>query len=54
MCCPKLVSVPFGLKTSMIDFAHFGLELGMVWVGTTASVYQFQINKKELKCNMRI
>ena len=34
------VFVPFGMKTG-IDFAHFNLELGMVY---TASVYQFQIN----------
>ena len=46
MCRPKLVLCRSDLKTS-IDFAHFGLELGVVYEGTTASVYQFQINKKE-------
>ena len=36
MCRPKGYSFlrRFGLKTG-IDFAHFGLELGMVFEGTT-------------------
>ena len=40
MCRPKRVGflTPFGLKTG-IDFAHFGLELGMVFEGTTG-VYE--------------
>ena len=34
---------PFGLKTG-IDFAHFGLESGMVFEGTTGAyerIYRF-------------
>ena len=40
MCRPKRVGflTRFGLKTG-IDFAHFGLELGMVFEGTTG-VYE--------------
>ena len=40
MCRPKRVGflIRFGLKTG-IDFAHFGLELGMVFEGTTG-VYE--------------
>ena len=35
MCCPNgLVIHPFGLKTG-IDPAHFGVESGMVFKGTT-------------------
>ena len=39
-CRPKRVGflTRFGLKTG-IDFAHFGLELGMVFEGTTG-VYE--------------
>ena len=29
----------FGLKTGLIHFAHFGLEMGMVFEGTTG-VYE--------------
>ena len=41
----------FGLKTG-IDFAHFGLELGMVFEETTGVYericrFQFQMNTKE-------
>ena len=41
----------FGLKTR-IYFAHFGLESGMVFKGTTGSVwtylsFQFKMSKKE-------
>ena len=41
----------FGLKTG-IDSAHFGLESGMVYEGTTVvypmcSSFQFQMNRKE-------
>ena len=52
----------FGLKTG-IHFAHFGLESGMVFEGTTG-VYEriyrfnyipvFQMSKKKLKRNVRI
>ena len=50
---------PFGLKTG-IDFAHFGLESGMVFEETpcervnvwTYLSFQFQMNQK--KSNMRI
>ena len=47
----------FGLKTG-IDFAHFGLELGMMYEGTTI-VYQCVRrqafpNEQERECNMRI
>ena len=40
MCCPKGVWFlrRFGLKAG-IDFAHFGLESGMVFKGTTG-VYE--------------
>ena len=46
----------FGLKTG-INFAHFGVESGMVFGGTHGSVwmylsFQFQMSKKER--NMRI
>ena len=42
---------PFGLKTG-IDFAHFGLEPGMVFKGTAVAgtnvfLFQFQMSKKE-------
>ena len=42
---------PFGLKTG-IDFAHFGLESGMVFKGTAVAgtnvfLFQFQMSKKE-------
>ena len=46
----------FGLKTG-IHFAHFGLELGMVFEGTTECINVFIIsipNEKERKRNMRI
>ena len=46
----------FGLKTD-IHFAHFGLELGMVFEGTTECINVFIIsipNEKERKRNMRI
>ena len=46
----------FGLKTD-IHFTHFGLELGMVFEGTTEciNVYIISIpNEKERKRNMRI
>ena len=46
----------FGLKTD-IHFAHFGLESGMVFEGTTESINVFIIsipNEKERKRNMRI
>ena len=41
----------FGLKTS-IDFAHFGLESGLIFKGTTGVYeriyfFQFQMSKKE-------
>ena len=49
----------FGLKTG-IDFAHFGLERGLVFKGTTARVrthllFQFQMKEKyaNLKWNLR-
>ena len=46
----------FGLKTG-IDFAHFGLESGMVFEGTRSVrrylSFQFQMSKKEGK-KMRI
>ena len=42
-----------GLKTS-INFAHFGLESGMVFKGTTGAYerilsFQFQMNKNEIE-----
>ena len=42
---------PFGLKTG-IDFAHFGLEPGMVFKGTAVAgtnvfLFQFQMSMKE-------
>ena len=46
----------FGLKTGL-HFAHFGLESGMVFEGTTAFINVFIIsipNEKERKRNMRI
>ena len=47
----------FVLKTS-IHFAHFGLELGAVFEGTTECmnvfIVQFQTSKKERKRIMRI
>ena len=46
----------FGLKTG-IHFAHFGLELGMVFEGTTEYINVFIIsipNEKERKRNVRI
>ena len=46
----------FGLKTG-INFAHFGLESGMVFEGTTECINVFIIsipNEKERKRNMRI
>ena len=45
----------FGLKTG-IRFAHFGLESGMVFEGTTEFINVFIIsipNAKERKRNMR-
>ena len=36
----------FGLKTG-IDFAHFGLESGMVFEGTMHLSFQSQMSKKE-------
>ena len=48
MCCPNgLVIHPFGLKTG-IDPAHFGVESGMVFKGTTGVknlLFQLQISK---------
>ena len=38
MCCPKGFFRRFGLKTG-VEFAHFGLESGMVFEGTTG-VYE--------------
>ena len=46
----------FGLKTG-IDFAHFGLESGMVFEGTTECMNIFIVsipNEKESRRNMRI
>ena len=48
----------FGLKTG-IHFAHFGLESGMVFEGTTECInvsmsFQFQISRKEREIYMRI
>ena len=40
------VFAPFCLKTG-IDFAHFGLESGMVFEGTMHLSFQFQMSKKE-------
>ena len=40
----------FGSKTG-IHFAHFGLELGMVFEGTTGA---YERNEKERKRNTRI
>ena len=37
---------PFCLKTGF-DFAHFGLESGMVFEGTMHLSFQFQMSKKE-------
>ena len=48
----------FGLKTS-IDFAHFGLESGMVFKGTTEvyeGIYRFnskRVRKKEKYANSK-
>ena len=48
----------FGLKTG-INFAHFGLESGMVFEGTirecigTYLSFQFQINEKERNMGIR-
>jgi len=36
----------FGLKTG-VHFAHFGLESGMVFEGTTRVYERFQMSKKE-------
>ena len=47
----------FGLKTGLIHFAHFGLESGMVFEGTTECINVFIISipkGKERKRNMRI
>ena len=54
MCPPKRVRFlrRFGLKTCK-EFAHFGLESGMVFEGATGVYericrsFQFQINQKE-------
>ena len=46
----------FGLKTGT-DYAHFGLESGMVFEGTTGvyeRIYRFNSNVKERGRNMRI
>ena len=46
----------FGLKTG-IHFAHFAVESGIVFEGTTESINVFIIsipNEKERKRNMRI
>ena len=46
----------FGLKTGT-DYAHFGLESGMVFEGTTGvyeRIYLFNSNVKERGRNMRI
>ena len=53
MCCPRVWSLRyFGLKMG-IDFAHFGLELVMVFDETTGTVWTYvsfqlqNMNKKE-------
>ena len=58
---PQRVLRRFGLKTG-VDFAHFGLESGMVFEGTTGvyeRIYCFssklsQIHRVRKKRNMRI
>ena len=52
------VSAPFGLKMG-IDFAHFGLESGMVFEGNTRvyeQIYRFNskcVRKKEKSANSK-
>ena len=49
MCCPVGwgFCAVFGLKTGLIHFAHFGLESGVVFEGTTG-VYEriYRFNSK--------